>query len=138
MAPTAENHIILGLAYLYLGRAKDCIAQTEQAMRLSPLCPGYFYFNMAESHRILGQIEEALEWLDKCIHNMPESPLPIVRKAGLLSLAGRREEAEILAKQFLAQEPEFSVTTWAQGQPYRLPEHIEPVAEALRQLGLPD
>ena len=69
---------------------------------------------------------------------MPESPLPIVRKVGLLSLAGRREEAETLANQFLAREPDFSVATWAKGQPYRLPEHIEPFTEALRQIGLPD
>jgi len=138
LAPTAENHYILGQAYLYLGRAKESIAQTEQAMRLSPLYPGYFLFNMIESHRILGQIEDALVWVDKCIGKMPDSPLPLVRKAGLLSLAGRREEAEILGKQYLAVEPDFSVATWAKGQSYRNPEHIEPVAEALRRIGLPD
>ena len=138
LAPTAENHFLLGQACLYLGRAKDSIAQTEQAMRLSPLCPGYFLFNMTESHRILGQIDEALLWADKCIEKMPDSPVPIVRKAGLLSLAGRREEAEALATQLLASEPDFSVATWAKGQPYRIPEHIEPFVEALRQIGLPD
>jgi len=137
-APTAENHFFLGQAYLYLGRAKDSIAQTEQAMRLSPLCPGYFLINMTESHRILGQIDEALLWADKYIEKMPESPLPMVRKAGLLVMAGRREEAEALATQLLASEPDFSVATWAKGQPYRIPEHIGPFVEALRQIGLPD
>jgi len=138
LAPSAENHFLLGQTYLYLGRAKDSIAQTRQAMRLSPLCPGYFLFNMIESYRILGQFEEALLWADKCIDKMPDSPLPVVRKACLLSLTGRREAAEDLAKQLLALEPNFSVDAWAKGQPFRNPEHIEPFAEALRQIGLPD
>ena len=37
LAPTAENHFLLGQAYLYLGQATDSIAQTEQAMRLIPV-----------------------------------------------------------------------------------------------------
>jgi tetratricopeptide (TPR) repeat protein len=93
---------------------------------------------MIESHRILGQFDEALLWVDKCIDKMPNSLFPVVRKASLLSLVGRREEAEALAKQLLALEPNFSVDAWAKGQPYRKPEHIEPFAEALRQIGLPD
>jgi len=138
LVPTAENHFLLGQTYLYLGRAKDSIAHTQQAMRLSPLCPGYFLFNMIDSHRILSQFDEALLWADKCIDKMPDSPLPVVRKASLLSLVGRREEGEALAKQLLALEPNFSVDAWVKGQPYRKPEHIEPFAEALRQIGLPD
>ena len=138
LASTAENHFLLGQTYLYLGRAKDSIAQTQQAMRLSPLCPGYFLLNMIESHRILGQFEEALLWADRCIDKMPDSPLPVVRKVSLLSLAGHREEAEALAKRLLALEPNFSVDAWAKGQPFRNPEHIEPFVEALRQIGLPD
>jgi adenylate cyclase len=138
LAPTAENHFLLGQTYLYLGRAKDSIAQTQQAMRLSPRCPGYFLFNMIDGHRILGQFEESLLWADKCIEKMPNSPLPVVRKVSLLSLAERREEAEALAKQLLALEPNFSVDAWIKGQPFRNPEHIEPFAEALRQIGLPD
>ena len=37
-------------------------------------------------------------------------------------------------KWFSASEPDFSVATWTKGQPYRLPEHIEPFTEALRQI----
>ena len=139
LAPNAaENHFMLGRVLLFSGQAEEAIAQTEQAMRLSPLWPAYFLFNLVEGHRLLGDLERALEWARLMAERMPESYLPHMYTAGVLGLMGRGDEARAAARKVVALHPAVTLTAYAALSPYKDPAHLAPLIEALRQTGLPE
>ncbi len=57
--------------------------------------------------------------------------------AALWSL-GSEDEARIVAKELLARHPDFSVSRWARGLPYRRQEDLDTLVEPWRMAGLPE
>ncbi len=69
---------------------------------------------------------------------MPESYLPLVRMAGILSLMGSDEEAREAGRKAVALHPDISLKTYAASQPYKDSAHLETWIEALRKAGPPE
>ena len=135
---SADTHFMHGRALLFSGQAREAIAQTEQAMRISPLYPGYLFANLVEGHRIAGDLDQALKWGRLMVEYMPESYVSHLRLAGILSLLGYDQEALETIRKIMTLHPGVSLSSFATGNPYKNPQHLDPLIEALRKLGLPE
>ena len=58
--------------------------------------------------------------------------------ASALGELGQLEAAREAAREVLRQEPEFSISAYAEGLAYRNPGDRERIADGLRRAGLPD
>ena len=86
-----------------------------------------------------GQYEEAIEAYKKALHLNPKDTFAIIDLAIAYSLAGRKEEAKVMAEKFLLIAPKFSVKRFEERQSlYKNPADTALVADAMRKAGLPD
>jgi hypothetical protein len=51
---------------------------------------------------------------------------------------GREDEARVIARKLLAGHPDFSVSRWSRGLPYRRQEDLDTLLNPLRRAGLPE
>jgi len=128
-----------GLSYLQ-NRPSSSIEAYERAMRLSPLDPlGYLLTcGLAFGHTIAGRYEEAMEWVDRSLRELPRYRAAVNLKVILYALLGRMEEArkwlgrlrEVVYGLTIAKYREFL-------SPILEPEILTLYIEALRKAGMP-
>jgi len=73
MFPTAEAHTFRGWAYSYLGRIHDAIKECKQAIQLDPSF-GNPYNDIGSYLIAIGQLDEAIEWLEKAKQSVRYEP----------------------------------------------------------------
>ncbi|GAC1431706.1 MAG: hypothetical protein NVSMB6_30020 [Burkholderiaceae bacterium] len=90
----------LGVALINMGRPKDALQWTRKAMQLDPLGPqvGQTQSIMGKAHFLLGETEQAIEWLLKARASNPN----FVRTHAFLTLAYIQNGDHELAKLSLA------------------------------------
>ena len=104
----------------------------KRAIRLNPLYPDWYLWNLGEAHFNLCQYEQAIEIFRK-MHDQSEAHRLLAASHGLL---GQLEEARRHASQVLAVHPEFSLEHWRTVPPYKNPEQLERLVEGLKIAGL--
>src|SRR5712691_11197356 len=84
-----------GYVSYFQNRPGPAIDAFERAMRLSPLDPlGYlFTCGLAFAHVIAGRYEEAMEWADRSLRELPRFRTAVNMKVILCAHLGRIEEA---------------------------------------------
>jgi adenylate cyclase len=113
----------------------------ERAMRLSPLDPlNYFCSSgLALTHIAAGQYEEAMEWADQSLRELPRY-VPSVRiKVILCAHLGRMEEAHHWLERLLDIQPGLTIGRYkAMFTPILAPEILALYVDALRKAGVPE
>jgi adenylate cyclase len=119
---------------------KDGISSLEKAIRLSPFDPLLFfnYAAIAECYHRIGEFETSLGWSLRAERASPDV-IPFVQRllAATYARLGRKEDAHRVVAGILADNPDFTVTSWLRITPQR-GQHVEQLAEALRLAGLPE
>ena len=113
----------------------------KRAIRLSPLDPlgGYFYNGLAITNLALGRYEEALEWVDRALHEFSEYAPAIRSKAVACVQLGRIEEARKEVKRLVALHPASTIAKWQATVIRYLPRNVLAVyVESLREAGMPE
>jgi TolB-like protein/class 3 adenylate cyclase len=113
----------------------------NRAIRLSPLDPlgGYFYNGLAITNLALGRYEEALEWVDRALHEFSEYAPAIRSKAVACVQLGRIEEARKEVKRLVALHPASTIAKWQATVIRYLPRNVLAVyVESLREAGMPE
>ena len=77
----------------YVGRPKEAAALVKKAMRLSRFHPDYHLGVLANSYRMLGRSEEAIELDSERLKRNPDNFYSDFRLAALYMELGREEEA---------------------------------------------
>jgi adenylate cyclase len=123
----------------YLGHGAEAVKRVENALELSPFDQFAFSFCTTRGLAaiVLGQHDDAVRWLDKALRSNPRYRAAQRLLIGALALAGNTARARALAAEFLAVEPQFSVTDFGNWYPLQAP-HLERLLAALRLAGLPD
>jgi adenylate cyclase len=117
-----------------VGRAEDAVVQVKSAMRINPHYPDWYLWNLGWAQYFAGQYAEALAALNQ----MSNSPYGVRRHlAAVLVRLGRIEEARKEIKAFVAEAPDYTLSTemasrW-QHRPY-----LEKLIDDLRTAGLPE
>ena len=107
-------------------------------MRLSPFDHQYFAYCTTNGIAciVAGRWDEAVGWLGQARRRNPRYHAARRMLTVALALAGQVQEAQAVGQEFLASEPGFRVSSFAQWYPMQ-PPHLEKVLEGLLSAGLP-
>ena len=109
-------------------------------MRLNPLDPAIWVMQQgtAHAHFIAGRYDEALSWAKMALRELPDNHGVLRIAATSCALAGHDEEAKRLMARLLEIDPSLRISNLQNVfGPYRRPEHLTKLADALRKAGLP-
>jgi adenylate cyclase len=137
---SAQGHTGAGWVNAHAGRPLAAIDHFHRAMRLSPVDPekGIALSGIGMSYLMLEQYEEALDWGEKALREMPNyGSSHRVVIGGLVGL-GRLDEAKLAAGRLLAAFPTYTLTLQRQVNPWRDAAFAQRYLEALRVAGIPD
>jgi TolB-like protein/cytochrome c-type biogenesis protein CcmH/NrfG len=128
-------------AWLYLtdlevfdGRPRDAIRAVEKAFELNPYPHATYHWLRGFAFYAAGRYEEVARALDHdaCRGNGSQRIL-----AAALARLGRLKEARDVARQFMNDYPEFTVSGWAKTQPFRDPKDLRHFVDGYLKAGLP-
>jgi TolB-like protein/class 3 adenylate cyclase/tetratricopeptide (TPR) repeat protein len=133
----ADAYHMAGMYHGYAGNFRKAALYEEQAQRLSPIG---FNVSMVDEARARFHLGEFTAARDTALRVLTEKPRWLtahsVLVAALWSL-GSEDEARVVAKELLVRHPDFSVSRWARGLPYRRQEDLDTLVNPLRMAGLP-
>ena len=133
----ADASAFLAAALMESGNLKEGLERMKTAMRLSPICPHWYFWQLAYCHREMGQYDLAVSAWEKAIEQEPNSSEPRIWLADSLVLADRIEEAKIVAQELLKMQPTFSVQGMLREAQYDEARRAR-IIKNLRAAGLPD
>lgn len=112
--------------------AERALSVLNRAMRLNPLYPDWYLWNVGEAYFNLQRYEEAIQSFKK-MHDQSEVHRLLASSYALL---GQIPEAQYHASQVLAVHPEFSLEHWRTVPPYKTTEQLDRLVEGLQIAGL--
>ena len=122
-------------------RPDAAIAASERAMRLSPVDPFHFSFEWALGWALMlaRRYEEAVEWVDRCLHDRPGYHSGIRGRVALCGYLGRAEEALEWMKRLPDRDPATTIATWmAYAGRFTSAGTLAVWVEGFRRAGLPE
>jgi adenylate cyclase len=135
----------LSLVNSFLGRPREAVEYADKAMRLSPRDPLLYLFHLQKglALALLGQEDQAIEWLRRAIAGAPQWPLPQALLASALARTGHQTEAHEMLQRYLSlsRTKARTIGQWKGQQPSNNPAFMaygERVIEGLRKAGLPE
>jgi adenylate cyclase len=123
----------LGWGLALMGRAEEGIPLMQQAMRLNPFHPDWYWVNLGEGYFMAGRYEESVAALEQI--SQPWSRIYQVLAASYAQ-AGRSEDARTALAKHLELEPQMTLEHAVASMPFNA-EGQERYREALRKAGLP-
>ncbi|MEE9943634.1 MAG: winged helix-turn-helix domain-containing protein [Pseudomonas asiatica] len=128
-----------GILRALRGETQTAIDNLKHATRLSPLDPEMFRMQvgMALAHFFAGRLDEAVEWAEKSLGNLPSLLAAVALLAASHALSGRMDSAHRAMERLRAQDPGLRVSTLRQWLPIYRDEDLARFAEGLRLAGLP-
>jgi adenylate cyclase len=122
----------------YVGRGEEAMERVRNAMRLSPFDPLSFAYCTTNGTAALvtGRLDEAVSWLNKAQRLNPRYKASKRMLIAALALTGEADRARHHAREFMAWEPSFTLSAFAQWYPLQSP-HMERVLEGLGLAGIP-
>jgi TolB-like protein/class 3 adenylate cyclase/Tfp pilus assembly protein PilF len=117
------------------GRPAEAIARIRKAIRLNPHPPGWYYWFLGGAEYLDGQYDRAVTTLRR-----EETYRTISRRTLAASLAqlGRLDEARREAEFFMASNPDFTISDWAESSPFRDKAAGQHFADGYQKAGLPE
>jgi adenylate cyclase len=136
LAPnSAAAHIWMGQVLMFAGRHEEAVQHSEQALRLDPISPGFYYRILGLAYFFAGRYEEAIAAHKKSLNRAPNDILTHIALTTAYSWAGRLDEARAQAAEVLRINPNYSVEERKLG-PYKNQADLEHYVEGLRKAGL--
>jgi len=125
----------------FANRPDAAIAALQRAMRLSPLDPlsSTFKFMLAYGLMLAGHYEDAMEWIDRSLHDRPSYHPAIRCKVALCGYLGPIEEGREWVRRLLEANPAHTIAWWrAFGAKFLSPGTMAVWVEGFRRAGLPE
>jgi adenylate cyclase len=137
----------LGITLLYLGQPEAALPRLEYALQLDPQVQNvwFAYFWLGYSHLLLGQTDEAIDFLRKSRAANPRAVPPPLFLAAALGLRGDVDEAKAALAESLKLKPESNslarlratAPNW-NASPQFVALREKTIDVGLRRAGLPD
>lgn len=108
----------------FANRPDAAIAAAQQALRLSPLDPDGFAFKWSLAFGLMlpGRYEEAMEWVDRSLHDRPSHRPAIRGKVALCGYLERADEAREWVRRLLEAVPTTTISGYkAFGATFQVP-----------------
>lgn len=117
------------------GRPATAIEQVEKALRLNPHPPKWYYWNLGFARYALRQYDLAIVALR---HESTYRTVSRRLLAASLAQLGRTDEARQEGALFMASNPHFTISQWAESQPFRDDATRAHFIDGYRKAGLPE
>jgi TolB-like protein/class 3 adenylate cyclase len=136
----------LAFAWLFSGITKNLLGEPDiaithfaRATRLNPLGPYLVHSQMGTgtAHFLAGRYNDARLWAKKVLEHRPDHLAAYRLLAASSTLGGRLEEAEKTVQQLLLLDPTLRISDLKDVYPFRRPEDLANLIEALRRAGVP-
>jgi adenylate cyclase len=128
------------LTLSYLGRPDEALERLQNVWRLNPFDPLNFYFWITSgiAEFVAGRYAEAIAWLRKSRRANPRFIACLRMLAASLALLGDEVEAQAVARDLLAIEPPFRVSTFISWYPLQRKDDLARLEAGLLAAGLPN
>jgi adenylate cyclase len=129
----------MGMAYVLTmaGRPEEAVPYAEQALRLNPFGPAWWYRELGLAHFGAGRYEEAIAWHKKSVNLNPKDIATHIALTTAYSWAGRNEDARAQAAEVLRINPSVSVEERAKTLlSYKNQADLDRFVDGLRKAGL--
>ena len=129
---------LAGMYHGYAGNFRKAALYEEQAQRLSPL---HLNVSMVEEARARFHLGEFVAARNTALRVLVEKPRWLTAQTILVAALwnlGSEDEARVIVRELLVRHPDFSVSRWARGLPYRRQEDLDTLLTPLRRAGLPE
>ncbi len=121
-------------ALVMVGRHEEGIELMKQTMRLNPIYPDWYLWDLGWAYYLAGRYKEGLAEMKR----MKEMPYKAHRTlAAIYAQLGQVKEAKAEAALFLKHEPEYT-TAVEHNWPYKNSEDLEHLLDGYRKAGLPE
>jgi adenylate cyclase len=120
----------------YCGRPADAADRMRQAMRMMPVHAPWFSVVLAASCKETRQWDAATAAAREAFRKKPDDVDARLVLIEVLQATGNGDAARKLAREVAAMRPDFSVSGWAETQPYKDPAVLERITANLRSAGL--
>jgi TolB-like protein len=128
---------ILGSTLMHASRFTVAITVLQKALRFYPGRPHSMCLsNLANSYRMIGQYEQAVEYYKRLLQDQPDHFLGNAGLTATYCEMGRLEEARTQAAEVLRVDPKFSLERYSTTLRYKNPADKERYIDALRKAGL--
>jgi len=114
------------------GNPEKSVLLLKRAMRLNPLHPDFYLWNLGEAYFDLKEYAEAIQTLKK-MHDQSEAHRLLAASHALI---GQHTEAHFHAEQVMIVHPDFSLAHWRTVPPSKNSETLERFIDGLRIAGL--
>jgi adenylate cyclase len=128
----------LAFTLVYAVQPKEALHHLAVCLQLSPHYPNWFTIPLVLSHYLLGDLEEARNAAEDAIARFSDYIFARINLAGICGALSDTEMARGVAHDILQRQPDFSLTHYAIGLPFKDPTVLEAWLGHLRSAGLPD
>lgn len=129
-----------GILRALRGETNAAIENLAHAVRLSPLDPEMFRMQvgMALAHFFAGRFDNAADWAQKALRNLPCLLPTVALIAASHALSGRMDKAQQAMQHLRELDPSLRVSNLTDWLPIQRAEDLARFADGLRLAGLPD
>jgi tetratricopeptide (TPR) repeat protein len=133
---SADLYVWAASILSWVGRPAEAVGLMEQALRLNPRLPSWYFFFLGHAYYLLGRTVEAIEPLQRVLRVYPHRIDTHLLLAAVYSELGKEAEAQAEAAEVLRLNPQFSLEVHKQRMPIKGPAVLERHIAALRKAGL--
>ena len=129
-----------GYIHALRNEPEAAIEAVERARRLTPFDPYAFLYagNTAAAHLAARRFEQAIEWVDRALHEQPRMVAVMRVKVVALAHLGHIDEARAELSRVLAIDPKLTIADLRERAHFAAPEVLELFVTGLRLAGLPE
>ena len=120
----------------YCGQPANAVDRIRQAMRLTPVHAPWFKVVLAASCKEIGQWDEAAAAAKEVVRMKPDDIDARLVLIEVCQATGNEGSAREFVREVSTLRPDFSVSRWAETQPYKDPAVLERITANLRSAGL--
>jgi TolB-like protein/class 3 adenylate cyclase len=132
----AEGIASLAGILTWAGRPQETVALIKKAMRLNPMYPTEYLWNLGHAYYLMGRYEEAIEVLGRARDRNPDYiPVQAYLAASYIEL-GREADARTPAAEFKRLSPRTPLSEWQHRLPYKDQMITERLMLNLRKAGM--
>ena len=137
LSPNDADQLV-GLGYIlnFTGRPEEAIGLVKKAMRLNPMYPAYYLWELGHAYYLMGRYEEAIETLKRVLDRNSDFMPAHALLAASYSEIGREEEARAEAAEIKRLSPQISLEALIQRLPYKDQAVLERLFDSMLKAGL--